>query len=615
MCIEPTNKNHLHPLMDLRNLLKEAAKDLVSRAKKHGMKSRYAYARMLAELESSNTPIYSVDCVKGAGVKTRRFFTEYLSKKTEMHRCAAGSEAEDNSLVVKKLRTAGMCLNMDTDTESCRIGTPQESADAQDAPGSRGKPRNREWECISKAMEGRRSIVEGRCSGDGMAMDFVVPRNGCRDAGASRDSTAGMALDTESTLCEKGRREHTKKTARQNTGKSVCVTESVEKEVGTVSDLGSYMPGYRTGAYAILKVLSEEDGLTRNQICFRGVCYSDTEFNPRLRYSAWSAMRTLISKGLVFNEDRPVRYYISKQGWHVAQKLPNDATAAKKTPQKGIVLMIDSREMKSKKVRSFFQNELSDLGVSVETVNLEVGDFLWVKDDVVLNYIVERKHGADFVSSITDGRLQEQMERLKASGIRNIFYVIEGLRRRHMARIGCNFGQTMLSMLKMQGVTAIETESAKETVNILHMIDSVVRHKDLLISGNISEKRAGTGEPADLGEEMAAIHRNLSNMSLSDIKVSSYESFMYKGTKNRDFDAKEFFYRSLLCVKGVSHEKACAVSTKYRVMRSFLSASCKPEFFEELSTVDVGGKELGRILAARMCNLFGIHIQECSGEK
>ena len=55
-------------------MLKVATKELVARAKRHNMKSRYVYQKVLLELESSSEPIYNIEEVKGAGKKTRKFF-------------------------------------------------------------------------------------------------------------------------------------------------------------------------------------------------------------------------------------------------------------------------------------------------------------------------------------------------------------------------------------------------------------------------------------------------------------------------------------------------------------------------------------------------------------
>mgnify|MGYP000916776615 CR=1 FL=1 len=60
------------------------------------------------------------------------------------------------------------------------------------------------------------------------------------------------------------------------------------------------------------------------------------------------------------------------------------------------------------------------------TANLPIGDFAWLYDGQILDYIVERKKADDLLSSILDGRYKEQKFRLKNSGFSNIFYLFEG---------------------------------------------------------------------------------------------------------------------------------------------------------------------------------------------
>lgn len=57
---------------------------------------------------------------------------------------------------------------------------------------------------------------------------------------------------------------------------------------------------------------------------------------------------------------------------------------------------------------------------------LNIGDFVWLLDGKVLNYIIERKKADDLASSIIDGRYKEQKYRLKMSNIKNVFYLFEG---------------------------------------------------------------------------------------------------------------------------------------------------------------------------------------------
>lgn len=51
---------------------------------------------------------------------------------------------------------------------------------------------------------------------------------------------------------------------------------------------------------------------------------------------------------------------------------------------------------------------------------------MWLYQDQVLDYAVERKKADDLASSIHDGRYKEQKFRLKGSGITNLYYLFEG---------------------------------------------------------------------------------------------------------------------------------------------------------------------------------------------
>ena len=105
-----------------------------------------------------------------------------------------------------------------------------------------------------------------------------------------------------------------------------------------------------------------------------------------------------------------------------------------------VELVLDNREVRSKTDRDYIQDELRNRGIQPIVKSMEVGDALWVAkckdprllsrlgeegDEIVLDYIVERKRLDDLVSSIKDGRFQEQKFRLQKSGVKNVVYVIE----------------------------------------------------------------------------------------------------------------------------------------------------------------------------------------------
>lgn len=111
-----------------------------------------------------------------------------------------------------------------------------------------------------------------------------------------------------------------------------------------------------------------------------------------------------------------------------------------------VYIIIDNRETIGRKRPHFFQSELETRGIKVMTRTLPLGDFLWVAkpkpqfqrhiglsqqansrlmDEVVLDFVVERKTLNDLVSSIKDDRFREQKFRLQKCGLNTVIYLVE----------------------------------------------------------------------------------------------------------------------------------------------------------------------------------------------
>lgn len=105
-----------------------------------------------------------------------------------------------------------------------------------------------------------------------------------------------------------------------------------------------------------------------------------------------------------------------------------------------VQLVLDNREMRAKNDRDYIQDELIKKGIKPIVRPLEIGDFLWVAkcndrgflarhdeegDEVMLDYVVERKRLDDLCGSIKDGRFHEQKFRLRKSGAQHVVYIIE----------------------------------------------------------------------------------------------------------------------------------------------------------------------------------------------
>lgn len=97
-----------------------------------------------------------------------------------------------------------------------------------------------------------------------------------------------------------------------------------------------------------------------------------------------------------------------------------------------VVLVLDSREVRSQQDRGFLANQLLAAGVRCEVRALGLGDVQWTLRhrrsgrEAMLDVLVERKSARDLAQSILDGRFREQQFRLRRCGARHPVYLVEG---------------------------------------------------------------------------------------------------------------------------------------------------------------------------------------------
>lgn len=112
-------------------------------------------------------------------------------------------------------------------------------------------------------------------------------------------------------------------------------------------------------------------------------------------------------------------------------------------------MLIDTREIRSRRDRSYIHAQLLTRNITCEVRALPLGDFMWIlrrkrvashlvpgdkrlvpgagaaEVEYVCGFIVERKEVADLAASLVDGRYTEQKHRLVNSGLKAT-YLIEG---------------------------------------------------------------------------------------------------------------------------------------------------------------------------------------------
>ncbi|SCU94991.1 LAME_0F10242g1_1 [Lachancea meyersii CBS 8951] len=496
-----------------------------------------------------------------------------------------------------------------------------------------------------------------------------------------------------------------------------------------------YVPKRRSGAYAILLALLENNsprsGSSKNEVVALASKYCDHSFtsNPTSRdfHSAWSAIKTLLARELVYEEGRPKRYVLTQEGEEMAHSLkrtdqvefedeaayqtrlstqkegspreianeisdasvnysalmeataspdPNvpviprqdnfehqfgndlaymthsltgSVSAAHTTGQYSksgsaspsrvrdnivrarwngisyelwdpgtydIVLIIDHREVKSRKDREFFSTQLQDKGVSVDTRQLSLSDMLWVarnkstKRECVLNFILERKRLDDFAMSIMDNRFLEQKNRLKKTGCKNIYYLVEDTVSDTAIRMADAIKTAVWMTVIYNGFHVKRTKNSNSTVawlkGMTQVIESHYFKKALLVMSPRDLKNQ-----EDYFTTLRSFQQQFERTEALEC-CQRFDCFQEIMDKRSLMTVKELYLRTLLTNKGVSLEKALSIQAKFPTLKSLLLAyrACDSEvsgksLISNALKDEPGTRKIGKALSESLWCTFG----------
>lgn len=399
-------------------------------------------------------------------------------------------------------------------------------------------------------------------------------------------------LEKYSNILSSGAYDDTKKKLSARDASDYSLRNDVdEKKKICIPRKRKYVPGYRTGSYGIMKALWIREGITKHEIAHIARNYCDSEFDFTARHYAWSSMKTLTKKGIVYKEGRS-KFYLTDEGRELATTMFANTSAVEEEEEE-VTLIIDAREIKSRKSRLFFQEYFESKKVRHDTRILEVGDFLWIRGENVCGFIIERKKGSDFVSSIMDGRFKEQKNRLKSTGIKKIFYIVEGLKSNHMQSMGKGFVMSCLATTKLEGFIVIETKDITQTGSVIHMIDCEVRKR--------YEKKFETPDGLSKNEEYEEC---LKPCESSDEEMGmSYGSFIDKSAKGKGRTLTYLLYISLLSIRGIGHKKAWALAEFYRTTGELID-KVKDGGPRKLYEFEIEGKKISQKNANDIIEFF-----------
>ncbi|KAG0341131.1 Crossover junction endonuclease mus81 [Podila humilis] len=241
-----------------------------------------------------------------------------------------------------------------------------------------------------------------------------------------------------------------------------------------------------------------------------------------------------------------------------------------------IVMILDIREVRGLSDRDYIDQKLMEHGVDVEKRALDIGDALWIArlhnppafgpNEIVLNYVIERKRMDDLVSSIKDGRFLEQKFRLKRSGIEHVIYLVENYKTDETYDIGVEAIRTSQTSTQVSdGFFVKRTNHTDETIEYFASITNELKrmhlNKTLYAIPDDSIDRATYLELRDYLRDVYPGRDHL----------TSYDGFCRLNSKSNAVVVRDVFVKMLMTIRGVSAEKAAEIAKTYSTPRRLFS--------------------------------------------
>ena len=290
-----------------------------------------------------------------------------------------------------------------------------------------------------------------------------------------------------------------------------------------------------------------------------------------------------------------------------------------------VELIIDNREVRAKQDRDYIQNGLISRGVKVTTRALEVGDAIWVArlhdptvltkageegDEIVLDWIVERKRLDDLIGSIKDGRFTEQKFRLRKSGARNVVYLIEdiGLAAESEQGFHEHIQSAIASTQVVNGFFVKRTPKVDDTIAYLARMTKMLKQQ---YEGEMLSVIPSTQLSSETYLPLLA--------TLDSPHYITYNSFAAMASKTDSLTLRDIFLKMLMCTRGITGEKAIEIQKHWSTPCEFIEAMAQFERSADKATASnqrkdmvfnaagnlVGRRKIGKAFSAKLGETWG----------
>ncbi|KAK6464880.1 hypothetical protein DFJ63DRAFT_285373 [Scheffersomyces coipomensis] len=290
-----------------------------------------------------------------------------------------------------------------------------------------------------------------------------------------------------------------------------------------------------------------------------------------------------------------------------------------------VILIVDTREIRSQQERDFFYSRLTNLGIKNEVRALPLGDVLWIarhkksNKEVVLNHICERKRLDDLASSIKDGRFQEQKNRLKKSAMKYCYYLVEESNLTSFVQPMGDAIQTAISMtITISNFCLKRFKDIDETIAFLSINTRVIKEQIDSNDTRLMILRPKTIENQVQYSEMINQFRDKfeqNGRSTNYECVHSYPIFQSAMGKTGMMTVKEMFIMMLMTIKGLSLEKAIVIQNEfptpnsllqyYHTSGEYLTEASRKELLMKRFENQIGNKKIGKVLSEKIYDIWG----------
>lgn len=226
-------------------------------------------------------------------------------------------------------------------------------------------------------------------------------------------------------------------------------------------------------------------------------------------------------------------------------------------------------------------------------------------EEIVLNYIVERKRMDDLSSSLMDGRFKEQKFRLSKCAADDVIYLVEEKKSvEHVLKVDPERLEVAIIDTQITDDFFLKrTDSIDDTLGYLtvltYQIENLYRRKRLVaIGGDVTTRR-------ELDQLRTALHTS------TGVKHHiAYVLFDRINGKEKNLSQRDMFLKQLIQIRGLGLDKALAITAVYPTLISLVKAyqglATVKEKEELLVDLPVGAqkRKLGIQISKRLYQLY-----------